>query len=234
MDYKRIYDELIEYRKQNIPSCYTENHHIKMKSLGGTDDKDNLVRLTAREHFIVHLLLAKFNRCSQTANALWMMQCKPTEDSNRIFIKSSRMYEWARREFAKYISRNNRITLKGERNSQHGTRWICNVNLKENKKISNVDELPSGWILGRNKWIVKIKKNTARVKLNQMILINNGITNTRLIWEDQLPIPDGWKEGVIFSKDHIKSISEARRKSNFKLKGSSGQGGRHKAGVAQR
>lgn len=38
---------------------YTENHHIIPKSLGGTNDKTNLVKLSAREHFICHKLLTK-------------------------------------------------------------------------------------------------------------------------------------------------------------------------------
>lgn len=152
MDYQRIYDALIAFRQQTITTGYVEKHHIQMRSLGGSDDESNLVTLTGREHYIAHLLLAKINRCSQTAYALWMMQCRSAEESTIPSIKSSRMYEWARKEFAKYISRNNKIASKGERNSQHGTRWICNVDLKENRKILKTDELPQGWILGRNKW----------------------------------------------------------------------------------
>lgn len=38
---------------------YFESHHIFPKSLGGTNDKSNLVLLTAREHFLCHLLLPK-------------------------------------------------------------------------------------------------------------------------------------------------------------------------------
>ena len=34
-------------------------HHIIPKSLGGSDDACNLVSLTAREHFVCHLLLTK-------------------------------------------------------------------------------------------------------------------------------------------------------------------------------
>ena len=129
-----------------------------MRSLGGTDDEFNLVRLTAREHYLAHLLLARFNRCSQTSYALWMMQCNADTNIGRICIKSSRMYEWARKEFIKYISKNAKVTSKGERNSQHGTRWICNIKLQENKKILKTDELPYGWILGRNKWHLSVSR----------------------------------------------------------------------------
>lgn len=38
---------------------YTERHHIIPKCLGGTDDESNLVDLSAKQHFIAHLLLTK-------------------------------------------------------------------------------------------------------------------------------------------------------------------------------
>ena len=38
---------------------YTERHHIIPKCLGGTDDESNLVNLSAKQHFIAHLLLPK-------------------------------------------------------------------------------------------------------------------------------------------------------------------------------
>ena len=62
MNYEKLYQSLIQKRKTNPISKedqYCECHHIIPKSEGGTDDKDNLVNLTAREHFIAHLLLAK-------------------------------------------------------------------------------------------------------------------------------------------------------------------------------
>jgi hypothetical protein len=40
-------------------SIYTEKHHIVPKCLGGADSKLNIVKLTAKEHFICHLLLTK-------------------------------------------------------------------------------------------------------------------------------------------------------------------------------
>lgn len=60
MNYKRIYDELINRAinsKRSKTEQYYERHHIVPKSLGGDNSKDNLVLLTAREHFIAHKLL---------------------------------------------------------------------------------------------------------------------------------------------------------------------------------
>ena len=60
-NYLKHYDQLCSTRKQLNRSksndVYYENHHIQPRSLGGNNDQSNLVLLTAREHFIAHLLL---------------------------------------------------------------------------------------------------------------------------------------------------------------------------------
>ena len=50
-----------------------EKHHIVPKSEGGSDDPSNLVNLTAREHYIAHLLLAKIYNDRNMWNAILMM-----------------------------------------------------------------------------------------------------------------------------------------------------------------
>lgn len=58
--YTRVYKQIVDRAKSRTSvSGYTEKHHIVPKSLGGSDAKDNLVVLTAREHFICHRLLVK-------------------------------------------------------------------------------------------------------------------------------------------------------------------------------
>lgn len=60
MDYERIYAAFIDDRKAKpVPTGYSERHHIVPRSLGGGDEKSNLIRLTAEDHFFAHLLLAK-------------------------------------------------------------------------------------------------------------------------------------------------------------------------------
>jgi len=59
--YHKIYFNIIKKAiHRSKPNCYTEIHHVIPKSLGGNNDKENLVILTAREHFICHQLLTKF------------------------------------------------------------------------------------------------------------------------------------------------------------------------------
>lgn len=96
MNYKYQYYKIIDYRKNNpLPDdAYGENHHIKPKSEGGTNDKDNLVLLTAREHYICHLLLAKIYDDYKMWYAWNMMFCKsPSHNDNRYFKFNSRLYE---------------------------------------------------------------------------------------------------------------------------------------------
>jgi len=61
---------------REIPSCYTEVHHVIPRSIGGSDAPQNLVRLTYREHFVAHWLLTKFHRGAnlrKMQRALWAM-----------------------------------------------------------------------------------------------------------------------------------------------------------------
>lgn len=61
MNYLKIYEDLIESRKMQpkLENEYYERHHILPRCMGGTNENTNLVYLTAEDHFIAHLLLAK-------------------------------------------------------------------------------------------------------------------------------------------------------------------------------
>lgn len=57
--YTNYYYQIINKAKNRILTGYKEDHHIIPKSLKGNDEPENIVSLTAREHFICHLLLVK-------------------------------------------------------------------------------------------------------------------------------------------------------------------------------
>lgn len=75
-----------------------EDHHISPKSHGGTDAKNNLARLTPREHFIAHLLLYKIHKDRSMALALWSMSnirgrkigSRIYEDLRRVMVQVGR------------------------------------------------------------------------------------------------------------------------------------------------
>lgn len=70
-------------------SNYYESHHILPRSLGGGNEKSNLVLLTAREHFIAHKLLVKVYPDSwQMKLALLMMSHDGMINSKGVVINS--------------------------------------------------------------------------------------------------------------------------------------------------
>ena len=97
--YTTWYNSLINKAKDRIISGYTEKHHIIPSSLGGTTDNDNIVKLTAREHFICHLLLTKMTigNARYKMNFALHMLSNANNIGNGRYIPSSRMYDLARR-----------------------------------------------------------------------------------------------------------------------------------------
>ena len=74
--YSIWYYNIINRAKSRISAEYTEKHHIIPKSLGGSNDPSNLISLTAKEHFICHLLLTKMTvglQKTKMVQAAWMM-----------------------------------------------------------------------------------------------------------------------------------------------------------------
>ena len=57
--YTRWYYSIIDRAQSRTLSGYKERHHIIPRSLGGSNQKNNIVNLTGREHFICHWLLTK-------------------------------------------------------------------------------------------------------------------------------------------------------------------------------
>ena len=109
MNYKRNYYDYINYVKtlnrSKKDGCYYEKHHIIPRSLGGDDSKNNLVLLTAREHFLAHYLLWKFNPCKETAFAFHTMIYMANSNQNRNYkLFSSKASQRLKIQHAKYVS----------------------------------------------------------------------------------------------------------------------------------
>ena len=167
MNYLNIYNSIICRRKENQLTNlnYSEKHHILPRSLGGTDDETNIVRLTAREHYICHFLLLKMQQPG-SSNFYKMLKAFVLmtwcSSNNQARYVNSRLYEKYRSAFSKMQSDNQ----AGENNSQFGTRWISNPVTGESKKTTN--SIPVGWVAGRNK--KNIKKGIDKCVQNDLYL----------------------------------------------------------------
>jgi 5-methylcytosine-specific restriction endonuclease McrA len=114
--YKKWYDSIIA--SANLRSSiisYSEKHHIIPRSLGGSDDANNLVSLSAREHFVCHVLLTKFTIGVDKQKMLYaanMMSNAARAYQDRYI--NSRLHEMLKSEFG--VMHSNR--LKGRKLSE--------------------------------------------------------------------------------------------------------------------
>lgn len=103
MNYQRIYDDLIVRAKnRDKPDCYCEKHHIIPKSMGGSDSRENIAVLTAREHYLAHWMLYKIHRNLQMSCALFRMTTPVGNGRTRY---TSHTYKQAREFHSKELSK---------------------------------------------------------------------------------------------------------------------------------
>lgn len=165
------YNSIISKAKNRVINGYTEKHHIIPRSLGGSDEEVNLVSLTSREHFICHLLLTKIYSTGTfewyKMNHAFMFM---TASKNGKRYVNSRLYDYAKKNFSKAMS----YAQSGNKNSQHGTTWIVNIDLRKNRKIPSNELqywLEIGWTQGRiadfQKYFSKLATPPKIKKINQ-------------------------------------------------------------------
>jgi hypothetical protein len=87
--YFEIVDNAIErdWCKKTV-DFYVENHHYIPKSLGGNDS--DTVFLTAREHFICHVLLTKLLTGEKKSKMIWAVMCMKGKNERYC---NSKLYE---------------------------------------------------------------------------------------------------------------------------------------------
>lgn len=106
--YSKLYYKITSNAKQRITEGYTELHHIIPQSMGGSNDKENLVDLTAREHFICHWLLIKMTEGEDRSKMLYALNGMKAENryQQRYHTKiTARVYERYRVEHAENHSK---------------------------------------------------------------------------------------------------------------------------------
>lgn len=109
--YYNWYMQIINFAlKQNRYKKGHEVHHIIPKCMGGRKTKDNLVKLTLREHYICHLLLPKFTTGTEQEKLKFALWCFANRWGRKLLEvrMTSRMYEKLRTEVAFQISKMNK------------------------------------------------------------------------------------------------------------------------------
>lgn len=106
--YTMWYNLLINNAKNRKIDGYTEKHHIIPSSLGGTNDADNLVTLTPREHFVCHLLLTKMvdgENKKKMSYALWLMSNLKNHLQSDRYFPTSTAYENIKKIHSEILSK---------------------------------------------------------------------------------------------------------------------------------
>jgi len=93
-------------RSKTDEKDYYENHHILPRCCGGADSANNLVLLTAREHFLAHYLLTKIYKdtpFNQGVSCAFILMCKPNKRLPNRNHSNSRLYEAERKEYSQLV-----------------------------------------------------------------------------------------------------------------------------------
>lgn len=199
MNYEKLYYAIINkaLRKQisgqrfKGNGTYYEFHHIVPKSLGGTENENNLVLLTSKEHYLCHWLLVKrfalgSNERMKMIKAWYMMAA--VGDTKRP-KRNMNGYAKYRNEMSKTMS----VAQSGKRNSQFGKHWYTSIDTGES--LSLFEKPNERYIEGRN-WFNKAKYEIYDIKTHERIYDENKRLKTkrnenlkdkyRLIWNEFL------------------------------------------------
>lgn len=183
--YHTWYNSLIERARNRVIGGYVEKHHIIPRSLGGGDEPENIVALTAREHLIAHMLLPRFvNEPEKMWQALWCMI-----HMGEVKI-SGRLYEQAKTQRAILFSK----TLKGQRPWNYGMTGLRKGPMSEEQKIK---------ISNANKGRTPFNKNKKHSQ------------ETRAKISAALKGKPGWNKGKHLSNIHKSNISSALKGRRF-------------------
>ena len=196
--YETWYATIIKNAKQRILESYTEIHHIIPRSLGGQDTKDNLVDLTAREHFVCHWLLTKIYPTGEEhwkmLNALRMMRAEKSGQHRYNTKITGRVYAQLKEEYS---------ILQSEKNKGAGNRFYGKQHTEEAKR--RISEANTG------------RKQTAEEKQKQI----DAITGRK-----RVPFSEEWKAklsassaGENNSRYGVEVSEETRKKIGDKIRG---------------
>lgn len=174
--YYRIVNRSFEENRKRSDDRIYEEHHIIPKSCGGSNDPDNLVLLTPKEHYICHRLLPKMVKSKlhyeKMIYALWCL-INGNGRSKR-YSPSGKIYQMIKEQQSNTRSER----MKGENNSFYGKthsiefkKWFSENNpaKREDVKIKmrgpRPGYLPHNYYTG---WTEEVKQKLREANLGKV------------------------------------------------------------------
>lgn len=113
---------------------YHERHHIIPRCMGGTNDKENLIDLFAKEHFEAHRLLALENPDNDGLVNAWTMMAFVKDNNQKRYEITPEEYEEAKIALSKLASKR----FKGDKNPWFGAHLSEETRRKMRENHSDV------------------------------------------------------------------------------------------------
>lgn len=174
--YTKWYFSIIEKRKyrERASENFLEKHHIIPESMGGSNEKSNLVYLTFKEHFIVHLLLVKM--CINKKDTIKMYRAIV---AFQMFDKNTQKRKINSRQFQK-IKEASKIANSKENHPCFG-RVVSN---ETRKKISEANIGEKNGMYGNG----KPHSEDHKIKIKQSLQNSEKLKNRGESWKKNISI----------------------------------------------
>jgi hypothetical protein len=136
-------------------SDFMHKHHIIPRYMGGSNSKDNLVEVTVTQHAMFHF--CNYQLWGNEEDRLAWIGLSGIVPKEELVHELMKLGQRKAIELAKTPENIEKKKKKfkeighqqGEKNSQHGTVWIYNKELRECTRIPKGDPIPEGWHKGR-------------------------------------------------------------------------------------
>jgi hypothetical protein len=208
--YRVWYYQIIDKARTKTYDGYSEVHHIIPTCLGGSDDPDNLIRLSYPEHFLCHWLLIKFVRTSEDRMKMsYALHCMTTFNERQKRIVASWQFEVAKRAAKDNMSGENHFN-HGKKHYNNGIKIIT---------LSADEEVPEGFVLGGLPRSEEHSRKLGDITRGKKFY-NNGTKNIMI--SDDEEIPEGFVPGMLPRTDEtrrkIGANSRGRKRYNNGIK----------------
>jgi len=194
VNYIKIYEDLIQSAKSKNrvkhTGIYYENHHIQPKCLEGTDAKNNLVLLTAKEHYVAHKLLT----CIYPNNRKIGIAFHYMTFGKNYYNESSRDYEYAR-ELASKLSKGVNHPFFGKTHSKETRKKLSEAGKGRKQSQETI-----------RKRVEKcdLKREETKKKQSASLKGHNVSSETRKKISKS-------RKGIKFSEKHLENLSESHK-----------------------
>ena len=207
--YLAWYEDLVTKAKERpLLDGYVERHHVVPVSLGGSNEPENIITLTAREHYIAHLLLWKMSMDKKSHNKMSMalhvmVNGSGHKKQDRNYLIPSRIYELARYSFVQAMKAHfaeHGGTMKGKKHTPEAL-----IKMRAWQAVPEIKQKQRERVLGeKNHFYGKSHSEETKNKISEA---NKGKTHTE---EARKKMSEAAK-GRIFSEEHKRKLSESKK-----------------------